>query len=181
MSQTRCRLNEVRAAAIWSGCLDNDGDGRSGLEKADRGVRRLWWPIRIKAKIVQGSPADRVCILVLSESLARPAEGVGGLAGSPRSTAVTCAIQRSVVRPAGMLRWRMKIEIARRNSAAQRNTERLNRAIEVRVIDRVLIVPDASARVCHLVSHEADALVPRVGFEATNGRSRPRVNGGSGL
>ena len=75
----------------------------------------------------------------------------------------------------------MEIQIACRNTAPQGNTERLNRAIEVLVIDGVLIVPDASARVCDLISHEADAVVTGVGFEATDRCSRPRVNGGSGL
>ena len=46
----------------------------------------------------------------------------------------------------------MEAEIAHSNSAAQWHTEGLNRAIEVLVIDRILIMPDTGGWICHFVA-----------------------------
>ena len=45
---------------------------------------------------------------------------------------------------------------------SQRHAERLDRAIEVLVIERVFIVPDASGGVRDFVTHEPDTIVSRV-------------------
>jgi hypothetical protein len=47
------------------------------------------------------------------------------------------------MRNAGLLRWRMKLDVADIDSGSQGYTEGLNRPIEVLVIERVIIVPDA--------------------------------------
>ena len=56
----------------------------------------------------------------------------------------------------------MKSDIAYVNSRAGRNAERLNRAIEVLVIESVFIMPDAGTGVRHFVAHEPDTIISRV-------------------
>ena len=48
----------------------------------------------------------------------------------------------------------MKPEVAHRDAASQRHAEGLDRAIEILVIDRVFIMPDAGGWVGHLVGNE---------------------------
>ena len=75
------------------------------------------------------------------------------------------------------MRRRMKRQIAGRDAAAQRHTERLNRAIEVLVINRILIMPDARAWVGYLVANDPDAVVARVWLDLIEGRSSPGIDG----
>ena len=55
----------------------------------------------------------------------------------------------------------MKLDVSDIDSGSQRHAERLNGAIEVLVIERVLIVPDAGTWVGDFVTHEQDAIVAR--------------------
>ena len=75
-----------------------------------------------------------------------------------------------------MLRRGMETEIADCNSAAQRHTERLNRAIEVLVINRVLIMPDAGGRICHFVSNGTDSIVSGIRLKCIERRSSPGID-----
>ena len=63
------------------------------------------------------------------------------------------------------MRRRMKLDVTDVNSGSQWNAERLDGAIEVLVIERVLIVPYAAVWSCHLVAHEPDTIVAVIGFD----------------
>jgi len=52
----------------------------------------------------------------------------------------------------------------------------LNGAIEVLVIDSVLIVPNAGSGTRYFVAHKQNAIVSRIRFELGNRRSRPGVD-----
>ena len=59
----------------------------------------------------------------------------------------------------------MKPEITHRDSASQRHTEGLNRAIKILVIDGVLIMPNAGDWARHLVGNERTAIDSRRGLD----------------
>ena len=81
------------------------------------------------------------------------------------------------MREARMLRRRMKPDVTDVDPQSQRHSERLNSSIEVLVIERVLIVPDASNWSCHLVTHEPDTIVSRVGLDrVAHGGASPSRN-----
>ena len=52
----------------------------------------------------------------------------------------------------------MEAEIAHRHSATQWDAERLNRAVEVLVIDGVFIMPDSGGWIRHLVAENSDSI-----------------------
>src|SRR5262249_11746735 len=49
--------------------------------------------------------------------------------------------------------------------------------IQVLIVERVLIVPDASVWACQLVTQEPDTIVARVGLDLINCRASPSLNG----
>ena len=53
----------------------------------------------------------------------------------------------------------MKVDVTDADSGRNRHAEGLNRAIEVLVIESVLVMPDPSRGVRHLVTHKPDAIV----------------------
>jgi len=72
-----------------------------------------------------------------------------------------------------MIRWSVKPNVAHGNSASQRHTERLDGAIEILIMDGVLIMPDTSGGVRHFVGDERTAIDSRHGLDCISGRSRP--------
>ena len=63
-----------------------------------------------------------------------------------------------LVGESGMIRRRVEADIAHGDAAAQRHAEGLNRAIEVLVVDRVLVMLDAADRAGHFVGDEGAAI-----------------------
>ncbi len=104
-------------------------------------MRRL---IGVEAEIIQRAPANRVGILVLRKSFAVPCQRIGTLGRIPRCAAISLIILRAIVCPARLLRRGVKSEVGHVDSGSQRHTEGLDGAIEVFVIERVLIMPDTS-------------------------------------
>src|SRR5438046_361599 len=74
-----------------------------------------------------------------------------------------------------MIRWSVKSHITQRDSAAQRHTEELDRAIKVLIMDGVFIMPDASHWARHFIDYESAAIDSRLGLDSSTGRSRPRT------
>jgi hypothetical protein len=127
-----CRRGSWRAATHWR--LDRNGHRRTCLEVADhcKGVlRRL---IGVKPEIIKRAPPNRICVLILRKCFTVPSYGIGRLSHSPGSTAVTLIVKRAVICPAGLLRRRVKADIANVHSRSQRHTERLNPPIQILVI-----------------------------------------------
>ena len=76
-----------------------------------------------------------------------------------------------------MLNRRMKSDVADVDARSQRHCERLNGTIEVLVIERVLILPDAGGRVGHFVTHEPNTIVAVIRFDLIYRRASPGFNG----
>src|SRR5438128_2630977 len=72
-----------------------------------------------------------------------------------------------------MLRRRMKSDVRDVYSGSNRHAERLDGAIEVLVVERVFIEPDASGGVRHFVAHEPDAIVSRIRLNLIYCRAAP--------
>src|ERR1044071_3461140 len=73
-----------------------------------------------------------------------------------------------------MLWWRMKSDVTEVYPCSQRHAKRLNRAIQVLVIERVLIVPNAGIGAGHLVADKPNAIVARIGLELSYRCARTR-------
>ena len=122
--------------------LDVNRERRSRLEEANRCVRRLRRTVGIETEIIQRSPTKGVRILVLRKGLRTPAQVAGGLIRGPGGVAVSRVSHGSIVGESRMIQRSMKPDIADRDSASQRQTEGLDPAIEILVIDRVFIMPN---------------------------------------
>ena len=72
-----------------------------------------------------------------------------------------------------MLNRRMKSDVRDVYSGSNRHAERLDGAIEVLVVERVFIVPDASAGVRHFEAHEPDTIISRVRLDPIYRRAGP--------
>lgn len=157
--------------------MNPNSDRRACLEETDGRVHSLRRAIRIETEIIQRAPANRVGILVLRKSLRAPAQRAGGLILRPRSVAKSRASLGAVIGNSRMIRRSMKPNIADGDSASQRHTEGLDRAIKILIIDRVLIMPYASDRAGHFVANKPLAIDSRCGLKPANCRSRPGVDG----
>lgn len=74
----------------------------------------------------------------------------------------------------------MKTDVTDVHSRPNGHTEGLDRAIEIFVIDREFIVPDAGRRIRHLVANQENAIVSRIGFELVHSGAGncPGLDGG---
>ena len=106
------------------------------------GLRRL---IGVKPEVIQRAVANRVGVLILRKSFRAPGDRACVLGNSPRCAAIALLIEGAIICPAGMLSRRMKADVRDVYSWPKRHAERLNRAIEVLVIESVFIVPEASS------------------------------------
>ena len=100
--------------------------------------------IRIKPEVIQGAKANRVRVLILRKSLRAPGDRASVLRNSPRSAAITLIVERAVVWPAGFLTGGVKTDVRDVYSGSERHAEGLDGAVEVLVVQRVFIVPNAS-------------------------------------
>ena len=84
---------------------------------------------------------------------------------------------RPIVREARMLGRRVKSDVTDVNSGSQRHTERLNRAIQIHIIENILIVPDSSRWVGYLVADKPEAVVSGIRLQAIHRRACPCPDG----
>src|ERR1700730_17122889 len=75
--------------------------------------------------------------------------------------------------PTRLLNRRMKADVRDVYSGSNRHAKRLDRPIEILVVERVFIVPDASSGVGDFVAHEPDAIVSRVRLDLVHRRAAP--------
>ena len=141
-------------------------------------MRRL---IGVEAEIIQCGIANSIGVLVLRKRFAGPGDRAAALIHCPRHTAVTLVVKGAVVSPAGFLRWRVEADISYVHSGSHRHAEGLNSAVQVLVVERVLVVPNTGRRIGHFITHKPDAIVTRVGLDLIHGGSRdpPSRDGGS--
>src|SRR5262249_55423231 len=75
----------------------------------------------------------------------------------------------------GMLRWRVESNI-RHGYKARKNLERLDRTIQVLVINGVFIVVHTGIWPCHLGTNEENTIITRIGLDLRHCCSSPRYN-----
>ena len=120
--------------------------------------------VGVEPEIIKRAEANRIGVLISPKRFCAPCDKVRvrGI-NIPWCAAIPGVSYSAIVREAGMLRRGMKFDVADIDPSSYRHAERLNRAIEVLVIKRVLIVPDASRWVGHLVTDEENAVAVRWG------------------
>ena len=133
--------------------------------------------IGVKSEVVQRGEANRICILISRESFCAPGDGVRFLGNIPRRATVASISYSAVMRPGGLLRRGVETNVGDVSSKSYRHGKGLDGAIEVLVIDRVLIVPDTGRRVGDLIAHKPNAVVPLVWLDLIYRRSSPRHDG----
>jgi hypothetical protein len=95
------------------------------------------------------------------------------LGNIPGRAAISSTSLGAIICPTRMLRRRMKSCVRDVYSGSKRNAERLDGAIEVFVMERVFVVPDARAWIRHFVGNEPDAIVSRVRLNRIYRRAGP--------
>ena len=118
--------------------------------------------IGVEPEIIQRAVANRVGVLILRKRFRVPGDRACVLGNIPRSAAISQVIKRAIICPAGMLDRRVKADVGDVYSGCEGHAERLDRAIEVLVVESVFVVPDASGGVRDFVTHEPDTIVSRV-------------------
>ena len=118
--------------------------------------------IGVEPEIVKRAVANCIRVLIRRKSFRTPCDRgwVGGV-NIPWRAAIPGVSYRAIMRKAGMLRRRMKLDVSDIDARSYRHAERLNRAIEVLVIKRVLIVPHAATQVGYFVTHVPNAIGAR--------------------
>ena len=160
-SWTWCRC--AATALAWR--LDFDGHWRAGLEEAYCSIVTLRRGVSIEPEIIQRPPANRVSILIGRKSFRAPGDGACVLCNIPWCAAISRVSLGAIVCPTGMLRRGVETNVTYIDSGRQWHTEGLNRAVEVHVKERILIVPDSRRRVSYLVAHEPHPVVTRIGLD----------------
>ena len=133
--------------------------------------------IGIKPEIVQGTPANRVGVLVLCKRFRVPGYGIDHLSNSPWCVAITLVVKGAIICPTGFLGWRMKTDVADVHSGCEGHAKRLDSAIKILVIQGILIVPDPSSGIRHFVPHKPNTIVTRVRRDLVYYRRRPSHDG----
>ena len=100
--------------------------------------------IGIEPEIIQRAEADSVGVLILRKRFRVPSDRASILHNSPRSATITLIVERAVVWPAGFLTGGVKTDVRDVYSGSERHAEGLDGAVEVLVVQRVFIVPNAS-------------------------------------
>jgi hypothetical protein len=134
--------------------------------------------IGVEPEIVRRAVANRVRVLIRRKSFRAPRDRgwVGGIS-IPWDAAIAGVSYRAIMRKGGMLRWRMKPNVSDIDARSYRHGERLNRPIEVLVIERILIVPHAATQVGYFVTHEPDPIGPWGRFDrVAHSRTSPSFN-----
>ena len=155
------------------GCLDQNRHRCAGLEESDGAIREIWRLVRIKTEIVESAKANCVRVLILRKSFCVPGNGACVLSNSPRHAAVSNISLCAIIRPAGVLNWRMEPNVRDIDSRSKRYGERLDRAIQVLIIERVFIMPDTGTGARYSEAHEPDTIISRVGFLPVYSRAGP--------
>ncbi|PYI47191.1 MAG: hypothetical protein DMF11_06820 [Verrucomicrobia bacterium] len=99
----------------------------------------------------------------------------------PRRAAITSIVICAVVRPAGFLRRRVKADVAEDAARSQRYAEVLNPAIQILIINNVLVMPHSVIRSSHFVADEENAVVAGIRLVLSHRGAGSRPSHDSGL
>src|SRR5882724_10535824 len=156
-----CWCRCATAALAWG--LDFNGHRRASLKVTDCTVGSLWRLVGIEPEVIQCAKADGIGILVCGKGFRAPGNHAATLIDCPRRATIPQIVESPVVWPPRFLRRRMEPEVTDIR-ATHWHAKGSNSTIEVLVVKRILIVPDSGRRVGHLVTHEPDSIVARVGL-----------------
>ena len=157
-----CRCWCAATALAWR--LDLNHHWRASLEEAYCSIATLRRGVSIEPEIIQRPPANRVSILIGRKSFRAPGDGACVLCNTPWCAAISRVSLGAIVCPTGMLSRGVETNVTYIDSGGQWHTEGLNRAVEVHVKERILIVPDSRRRVSYLVAHKPHPVVTRIGL-----------------
>jgi hypothetical protein len=137
--------------------------------------------VGVEPEVVKRAVANCIRILIGGKGFCAPCNRgwVGGIR-IPWGAAIASVSLGAIMRKARMLRWRMKRDVSDIDASSYRHSERLNGAIEVLVIERILIVPHAATQVGYFVTHEPDPIGPRSRLDLIYNRTictSPSYNG----
>ena len=90
----------------------------------------------------------------MGNGLAVPGHCARHLVWSPWIVAESCIADGSVVRETRMVGRSMKSDVTNVDSGRERHAEVLNRAIEILVMNGVLVMPHAGRWICYFVNDE---------------------------
>ena len=90
----------------------------------------------------------------MGNGFAVPDQRARHLVWNPRIVAESCIADGSVVRETRMVGRSMKSDVTNVDSGPERHAEVLNRAIEILVVNRVLVMPHAGRRVRYFINDE---------------------------
>ena len=147
-----CRCRCWRRQWNVSSCLNTNKRWRAGLKVAYHRVGWIGRLVGIEPEVIQRAEANGVSILILRKGFGVPGDGACVLGNTPWRAAITLAVKGAIICPAGMLNRRMKSDVRDVYSWPNGHAERLDRAVEVLVVESIFIVPDAGARGSSLCS-----------------------------
>ena len=110
--------------------------------------------IGIEPEIVKCAEANGVCVGILRKGLAVPSQCARHLVWNPWTVAESCIPDGSIVRETRMVRRSMKSDVTNVDSLPKRHGEGLNRAIEVLVVNGVLVMPHAGGWIRYFINDE---------------------------
>ena len=151
----------------------NKAVGEPSLKVSYHGVGWVGRLISIEPEVIQRAEANGVGVLILCKGFGVPGDRACVLGNTPWRAAIAQVVKGAIICPAGMLNRCMKSDVRDVYSWPNRHAERLDRAIEVLVVESVLIVVDASGGVRHLVAHEPDAIIAVIRFDLIDCRTGP--------
>ena len=171
----------------WAGCwcwgwrrqrnvpsgLNPNKRRRAGLKVAYHRVSWVGRLIGIETEVIQRAIANGVSVLILRKGFGVPGDRASVLSNIPWRAAVSLAVKGAIICPGRMLNRRMKTDVRNVYARPNRHAERLNRAIEVLVVESIFIVPDATSRVGDFVAHEPDAIIAVIRFNLIYCRAGP--------
>ena len=121
--------------------------------------------IGIEPEIVQCAEANGVCVGILGKGLTVPGHCARHLVWSPWIVAESCIADGSVVRETRMVGRSMKSDVTNVDSGRERHAEVLNRAIEILVVNGVLVMPHAGRRICYFINNERTTIDTGLRFD----------------
>jgi hypothetical protein len=147
--------------------------------------------IGVEPEIVKRAEANCIRVLIRRKRFRVPGNRgwVGGI-NIPRCAAISGVSYCAIMREARMLRRRVKPDVSDIDASSYRHGQKLNRPIEVLIIQSVFIVPHAATQVGYFVTHEPnsigsvsrfDLIYKRTIYASPNHNGRLFLHGGAGL
>ena len=133
--------------------------------------------IGVESKVIHCAIANRVSVLILPKGFAVPTDGSRILSDSPRRATVTLVVERAVIWKARFLWRRVKPDVTDIGTGPQRDVERLNAAIEIVIVQGILVVIDARRGTGDFEAHKPDSIVSRIRLLLSYRRACPTFDG----